>query len=106
MADETFMTPLINRDLISAQNVMGSPMGMGMGGGFNPYMHTNLLGGVSMAPSLTYDVYGSVKRGNRSTLNAIKNFGLGIGGFVAACFVGSKFHKLFKSISKVFKGKP
>ncbi|MBR6098819.1 hypothetical protein IKP85_03660 [bacterium] len=106
MADESFLTPLMNRDLIGPSNVLGSQMGMGMGGGFNPYMHTNLLGGVSMAPSLSYDVYGSARRSRFSNWIGLKNIGLGVGGFIAACVAGTKFHKLFKSIGKVFKGKP
>lgn len=106
MAEESFLTPLINRDLISANNVLGPVGGMGLGGGYNPYMGTNLLGGVTMAPSLSYDVYGSVRRGNMKNWGALKNIGIGLGGFVAACVAGTKFHKLFKSIGKVFKGKP
>ena len=104
MADETFLTSPMHRDLIGPAN---SAMGraLSMTGGFNPYAHTNLLGGVSMTPGLTYDVYGSVKSAKYKNLNSIKNIGLGVGGFIAACIAGSKFHKLFKSIGKVFKKK-
>lgn len=104
MADETFLTSPMHRDLIGPAN---SPMGraLSMTGSLNPYMHTNLLGGVSMAPGLSYDVYGSVKRGSYNNLKSLKNIGLGLGGFVAACVAGTKFHKLFKSIGKVFSKK-
>lgn len=103
MAEETFLTPLINRDLIGPANTpMGQSLGLGMGG-YNPYMHTNYLGGITMTGPLAYDVYGGVQRSQYKNLNGLKNAGIAIGGFIAACVAGSKLNKLFKAIGKVFK---
>lgn len=103
MADETFLTPTINRDLIGPNN---SPMGRALGNlvmPANPYRYTNLLGGVTMAPALNADVYGAVRRGQQRNLRNFAQVAAGIGGGIAALFAGSKFHKLFKSIGKLFK---
>jgi hypothetical protein len=105
MADETFLTPLIDRDLISAPIRANAQMGMpmGMGGFYNPYMNTNLLGGVTMMPNLSYDVYGAARQARRENLNGLKNIAIGVGGFLGACIAGTKLNKLFKSIGKLFK---
>lgn len=103
MADETFLTPAMHRDLIGPKN---SPMGMALGAmtaPANPYRYTNLLGGVTMAPALSSDVYGMVKRGQQRNIKNMGQVAMAVGGSIAAIFAGSKFHKLFKSIGKVFK---
>ena len=63
---ESMFTSVLDRDLICQSRpthmgigMPGYSMGMGM---CNPYMNTSFLGGVSMAPPLTSDVYGSVQR--------------------------------------------
>lgn len=108
MAQETFLTPLINRDLISPQN---TPIGAALSSAAltapaNPYRYTNLLGGVTMTQPLSYDVYGAVKRSQQKNLKNFAQVAAGIGGGIATLFVGSKFRKLFKSIGKMFKKAP
>lgn len=102
MASETFLTPLIDRDLIGPNN---TPMGAAlnsMTAPANPYRYTNLLGGVTMSQPLAYDAYGVARNMKARNLNLLTKT-LGIAGAgIATLFVGSKFGKLFKSIGKVF----
>ncbi len=94
-------TSLMDQNLIGASNsMMGASLGLGMP---NPYYNTSFLGGVTMAPRLTNDVYMSVNRERYRNHKGLKNTLIGIGSVLVGTFVLGKFHKLGKSISKLFK---
>ncbi len=102
MADSMFSS-VLDRDLICQSRPMS--MGLGMPGGFgmgmcNPYMNTSFLGGITMAPALTSDVYGCAKRGKFKNYKDITTALLGMTAFFGTLFIGSKFSKLFKAIGK------
>ena len=101
---ETMFTPLFDRDLICQSGPSsfgcGMPGRFGMGMYSNPYMNTSFLGGVTMAPALTSDVYGSVQRAKFKNWQNMKTVGLGILTAGATLFAGSKFSKLFKAIGR------
>ena len=102
--DELFASSIMNQPLNGAStSPMGVAMGLGMPGLYNPYMNTNYLGGITMAPGLACDVYGSVAREKEKNMSALKKTLLGIGGILLTAFTFGKFRKLGKALHKMFK---
>lgn len=102
---DTMFTPVLDKDLICGSSRYSGSFGpLGLGGMcVNPYANTSFLGGISMPPALTSDVYGSVQRMKIRNAANITTVLTGLGVAALTLFAGSKISKLFKNFGKLKK---
>ena len=70
----------------------------------NPY-NTHFLGGTTMMPRLTQDVYTGVKTEEYKNHKGLKNIAIGTGILIVGSMIFGKFRKLGKGFSGLFGSK-